>query len=265
MSPNSQSSPRAVRLDTTHLSAAAALLGPRFDEVVLRRELASGDGYCWMGAVHGDGTLVAAHRGLRWGAYLLMKGLFVADAWRDSPCGLLVAQALRAWARDVGYRGIAAWTEPSKPEAALARRLRMTATGPRFHRYRWDTTAPPPATRRTSRTFGILELKRAEGAPLVGDLTGLECDDIRECYWWVLDREVVLLGGNPARSPADTSALMGSLEPVAHQAGATAVELLLEAADVSAALLLASMGARRASRTPVRFGVANFRRTAVLC
>ncbi|MGW0121560.1 hypothetical protein [Streptomyces sp. NPDC003327] len=254
----------ARRLRAGEIEAALRLCP--FEDVdadVVRRELAAEADYCWMGLFTPDGTAAAVHRAMRWHRHLLLKGVFVDDAFRGSGAALGVAFALRDWAGEAGYDGVAAWVEPNKPEARLATRLRLRPSGPLLHRYLVrlpygsDAQRPPGTPPRTS---GTLVVPGADGAaPMVRELLGVPRGPAGGTrIAWVLDRSRLVLSGNPCRSTADLGALPAAVREAAVSAGATAVEVLVEAADIPAALAMAGLGARRLSRTPVTLGTVSF-------
>lgn len=246
--------------------AEAALRICSFEDVdaeVVRRELAAEDDYCWMGLFASDGTVSAVHRAMRWHQHLLLKGIFVDDAYRGSGAALDVAFAMRNWARQAGYAGVVAWVEPNKPEAGLAARLRLRPVSPLLHRYliplpsTGGSERPSGALRPTAGTFSVP--LRDEGAPMVHELLGIRQDhSASNRIAWVLDRSRLVLSGNPCRSLGDLDDLVTAAEHSAVLTGATAVEVVVEAADLHAALYLAGVGARRLSRSPVNLGMLSF-------
>ncbi|MFD6983730.1 GNAT family N-acetyltransferase [Streptomyces sp. NPDC059956] len=259
------------------------------DADVIRRELAAGADYCWMGLFTPDGKPAAVHRAMRWGRHLLLKGVFVDEEFRGSGAALAVAFAIRDWAREAGYEGVAAWVEPNKPEARLGTRLRLRPVGPRLHRYLVElpygsgterpagtpqrTSGTPPRTSGTPprssgtppRTSGTLVVPGGSGAaPMVPELLGVAGSPSASTpsagtrLAWVLDRSRLVLSGNPCRSTGDLDGFLAALEDTAVSVGATAAEVVLEAADIMAALAMAGLGARRLSRSPVTLGMVSF-------
>lgn len=200
---------------------------------------------------------------MRWHRHLLLKGVFADDAFRGSGAALGAAFAIRDWAREAGYEGVAAWVEPNKPEARLATRLRLRTVGPLLHRYLVRLPYGSDAERPTAtppRTSGTLVVPGGdERAPMVRELLGVPhspSDGTRLA--WVLDRSRIVLSGNPCRSMGDLDRFLAAVEDTAVSAGATAAEVVVEAADIPAALAMAGLGARRLSRTPVALGMVSF-------
>ncbi|MFJ3878469.1 GNAT family N-acetyltransferase [Streptomyces sp. NPDC090077] len=246
--------------------AAAALRLCPFDDVdadVIRRELAAEGDYCWMGLFTPDGELAAVHRAMRWHRHLLLKGVFVDDGFRGTGAALGAAFAIRDWAREAGYDGVVAWVEPNKPEARLAARLRLRPVGPLLHRYLvrlpYGTGAERPAGT-PPRASGTLVVPGGdEAAPMVRELLGVpRGPSAGTRLAWVLDRSRLVLSGTPCRSTGDLDGFLSALRDTAGPVGATAAEVLVEAADIPAALAMAGLGARRLSRSPVRLGMASF-------
>lgn len=246
--------------------ADAALRLCPFEDVdadVVRRELRAGADYCWMGLFTPDGEPAAVHRAMRWHRHLLLKGVFADDAFRGSGAALGAAFAIRDWAREAGYEGVAAWVEPNKPEARLAARLRLRTAGPLLHRYLvrlpyGSSAGRAPGT--PPRMSGTLVVPGGDGtAPMVRELLGVpRSPSAGTRLAWVLDRSRLVLSGNPCRSTGDLAGFLAAVEDAARPAGATAAEVLVEAADIPAALAMAGLGARRLSRTPVRLGMVSF-------
>ncbi|MEU8508750.1 hypothetical protein AB0C40_29385 [Streptomyces brevispora] len=235
------------------------------DATALTRELTARDDYLWVGLTSPGGGLGAVHRSMRWGSHLLLKGVFVDDSARGSGASLELGFATREFARDSGYAGIAAWVEPHKPEAGLARMLRLRTSGPLLHRF----DIPVPDGDRPARVPGpvdrsrVLDLpRRAPAAPLVADVLA-DHDEFGPTggatrVHWVLDRHRLVLSGFPGRSVADLGELVSAATPLARAHGARFIEFPMQAADLSATLSLAAAGARRLSRTPVRIGRLHF-------
>ncbi|WP_327171840.1 hypothetical protein OG471_20940 [Streptomyces sp. NBC_01336] len=234
------------------------------DPAVLARELTD-DGYLWMGLASPSGGLGAVHRGMRWGSRLLLKGVFVDASVRGSGAALELGFAMRDHARDSGYAGVAAWVEPHKPEAGLARMLRLRTSGPLLHRFEiafpdGDRPARVPLPAHRNRVLALPG--RAPATPLVADVVA---DDdghgpAHEAVGahWVLDRHRLVLSGFPGHSVADLGELVSAAAPLARAQGARFLEFPMPAADLSAALCLAAAKARRLSRTPVRLGLLRF-------
>jgi hypothetical protein len=258
----------ARRLHDAEVDAALRLCP--FDDVdagVIRRELAAGADHCWMGLFTPDGTLAAVHRAMRWHRHLLLKGVFVDDGFRGSGAALGAAFAIRDWAREAGYEGVAAWVEPNKPEARLAGRLRLRPVGPLLHRYlvrlphASDAERPTGTPPRTSGTLVVPGFVPGgdEAAPMVRELLGVpQGPSAGTRLAWVLDRSRLVLSGNPCRSMADLGGFLAAVEDTAVSVGATAAEVVVEAADIPAALAMAGLGARRLSRSPVALGLVSF-------
>ncbi|MEV4893007.1 hypothetical protein AB0K48_26855, partial [Nonomuraea sp. NPDC055795] len=221
--------------------AGAVLNLCSFDDVdasVVERELSAGSLYCWMGLYTPDGTPAALHRGLRWHRHLLLKGLFVADRFRESGVGLRAAFAIRAWARQQDLAGILAWIEHGRPESHLAQRLRLRPSSPLLHRYLLPLPCPPGGAARAVPATGVVTVP-GDGAPMVKELLGLEQDDPGSTrLGWALDRTRLLLSGNPCATVADLPVLVEAAATPAAATGATGIEVLFEAADLHAAFQL---------------------------
>ncbi|MFD3531409.1 GNAT family N-acetyltransferase [Streptomyces sp. NPDC058664] len=268
-SPRTGSGLTARRLRAGEVDAALRLCP--FEDVdadVVRRELAAEADYCWMGMFTPDGTPAAVHRAMRWHRHLLLKGVFVDDGFRGSGAALGAAFAVRDWAREAGYEGVVAWVEPNRPEARLATRLRLRTVGPLLHRYLVplpygsDAARPAGTPPRTSGTLvvpGEVVPAEDEAAPMVRELLGVpRSPSAGTRLAWVLDRSRLVLSGNPCRSTGDLDGLLAAAEDTAVSAGATAAEVVVEAADIPAALTMAGRGARRLSRSPVALGMVTF-------
>ncbi|HET6353208.1 GNAT family N-acetyltransferase [Streptomyces sp.] len=263
-SPRTGSGLTARRLHDGEVDAALRLCPfEGVDADVIRRELAAEADYCWMGLFTPDGTPAAVHRAMRWHRHLLLKGVFVDDEFRGSGAALGVAFAIRDWAREVGYEGVVAWVEPNKPEARLATRLRLRPVGPLLHRYLVQLPYGSDAERPTGappRTSGTLVVPgRDEAAPMVRELLGVpRSPSAGTRLAWVLDRSRLVLSGNPCRSMGDLDGFLAAVKDTAVSAGATAAEMVVEAADIPAALAMVGLGARRLSRSPVALGMVSF-------
>ncbi|MEU1290595.1 hypothetical protein [Kitasatospora sp. NPDC005856] len=266
----------ARRLRTGDAEAAARLCSfEDVDAAVVERELAAPDDYCWMGLFRADGTPAAVHRGMRWHRHLLLKGVFVDDGHRGVSAAVGAAFAIRDWARQAGYAGVLAWMERNKPEAQLAARLRIRPVGPLLHRFlvplpaagdaAGSDTAPSTGSGLPRPGAGTLTVPLpGEGAPAVGELLGIEQDDPDGTrVGWILDRSRLVLSGNPCRSVDDLKVLRAAAAQTAAATGATALEVLFEAADLLTALSLAKAGVKRLSRSPVNLGVLHFESRSV--
>ncbi|MER7842065.1 hypothetical protein ABTY98_40825 [Streptomyces sp. NPDC096040] len=225
------------------------------DAATLTRELVGGRDYLWMGLDLPNGDLGAVHRSMKWGNYLLLKGVFVNEPLRGSGAALELAFALRDAARNGGYAGLAAWVEPHKPEAALARMLRLRSAGPLVHRFEVPVPDDAPYAAASVQDCGPITVDLPESAPLVADLL---TDDSPTTVHWVHDRHRLVLSGFPPRSISDLGLVLSAAAPVARSKGARYLEFPVPAADLSAAFFLASVKARRLSRTPVRLGRVDF-------
>lgn len=239
----------------------------------LVRELTAEDDYLWMGLVTPTEGLYAVHRSMRWGRHLLLKGIFVHEPSRGSGAALELAFALRDSARNAGYAGIVAWVEPHQREAGLARLLRLRQTGPLLHRFEiplWDgdgqDSSVGDATHclANSDTIVVDVPGKKQATPMLDDLLSVAEDPRRPPAYgpvtvhWVLDRRRLVLSSFPYHSIADLPELTSAMKTLARAQGASALEIPLPAADISAALSLASIKARRLSRTPVRIGRLDF-------
>lgn len=245
---------------------AAASLCPfeNLDAKAISLELSERDYYCWLGLHSPNGDLAAVHRGMRWHDYFLLKGLFVDPRFAATSVGLRTAMAMRDCARELGYKGVLAWVEPGRREAQLAARLRLRPSSGLLHRYLVPlpqagekSMAPPTHRRALGGTLGI-EIE-GDSPPLVPELLGIQQPRPGVMtVAWVQDRSRMLLSGNPCSSINDLTALLEAAEQCGQTSGATSLELLFEAADLDAALHLATRGAKRLSRTPVLLGASLF-------
>ncbi|MCX5000785.1 hypothetical protein OG739_36465 [Streptomyces longwoodensis] len=250
---------RVRRLTTVDIESVLRIVDlEELDAAALRRELTCGDDYLWAGIDLPNGSLGAVHRSMTWGNHLLLKGVFVDEVLRGSGAALELAFALRDAARGGGHSGLAAWVEPHKPEAALARMLRLRPTGPLVHRFEVPVAADGPRAAASVRSCGRITMalpRLAAQVPLVADLlTG----DSPAAIQWVHDRHRLVLSGFPPSSVTDLELLVSAAAPVARANGARYLEFPAPAADLPAALFLASVKARRLSRTPVQLGRADF-------
>ncbi|RQR40631.1 hypothetical protein [Burkholderia sp. Bp9142] len=231
----------------------------------LTTELAAPDFYTWMGLFFGD-ELIALHRGMRWGSWLLFKGLIVAPAYRGSPAGIQLAIALREYARSIGYAGVIVWVEPGKPERGIAAMLRMKRHGPLVHRFEFPL---PCAAECLARGFvtpiyaNRISIRR-RGRPMVPNLVASSHDG-GSVFYWVSDDGRLVLSGNPCGSVEDLPDLISEVVPIAQSVGATAIEFPILAHDVEAMIAFVSKGARRLSRTPVYLGLHMFDACAPAC
>ncbi|MFB7076431.1 hypothetical protein [Streptomyces sp. NPDC056308] len=228
------------------------------DSTTLARELVRADDYLWMGLDSPAGGLGAVHRSMRWGEYLLLKGVFVDEPLRGSGAALELAFALRDTARHGQYAGLVAWIEPHKPEAGLAHMLRLRATGPVIHRFDAPVPEDVPAVAVPAHSTGALTVDLPDSqrpTPLVDDLLSA---DSPKAVRWVLDRHRLVLSGFPPCSVSDLHLVLSTAGPLARAQGAGFVEFPVPASDLSAAFTLVALKARRLSRTPVRLGRLDF-------
>lgn len=247
---------------------------------VISRELAAPADYRWLGVVTRGGELRAAHRAMRWGSHLLMKGVFVRDSDRGSSAALDLVFALRDFARGAGYAGIVAWVEPRNSESWLARLLRMHERDPLLHRFEIPVTSRPGAAGADGLELSYATDTRAisvmSSRPMLEDFLGSvpcshqpQADPARErqrvSVRWTVDGSRLVLSGCPCSSPTDLPQLAVALAPLSAAYGASAIEVPMPAADLAAALFLSSMKARRLSRTPVRVGRMDFLDTRSTC
>jgi Acetyltransferase (GNAT) family len=230
----------------------------RIDPLAASLELGTPRYYTWMG-LFSDDNLIAVHRSMRWGPYLLLKGLIVAPQHRGSTAGLRLAIALMEYAKSIGYAGIVVWVEPSKPEREIAARLRINLRGPLVHRI--EIPLPEEAG---SRRLGSMQPIRAgtmsiepRGIPMVPDLITPPCKRYSDLHW-VYDNGRIVLSGNPCGSVADFPDLVFKIMPIAQSVGATALELPIMACDLESMFSIVSTGARRLSRTAVCLGLREF-------
>jgi hypothetical protein len=201
---------------------------------------------------------------------------------RGTGTALELAFALRDLARSAGYAGIVAWVEPHEQEAALARLLRLRQTGPLLHRFEIPLSCGGGQDRSVgdsipcltnSGTIAFDGAGSQQAPPMLDDLLSVTEDrqhlgdagptDRRQPHYrrktvhWVLDRHRLVLSGLPCQSVADLPKLIVAMRTVPAQS-ASALEVPVPAADLSAALSLVSIKARRLSRTPVRIGRLDF-------
>ena len=277
------SSGRVCRLTPANTDEILRLVN--FDDLnraTLVRELTAEDDYLWVGLVTPAGALCGVHRSMRWRRHLLLKGVFVDESARGSGAALELAFALRDSARSAGFAGIVAWVEPHKPEAGLARLLRLRQTSPLLHRFEiplsdgdgQDSSLGDAHCFANSGTIVLDVAWRKQATPMLDDLLGVAEDPqpragaepvdgrppLGGCaaVHWVLDRHRLVLSGLPCRSIVDLPELTSAMKTLARAQGACALEIPVPAADISAALSLASIKARRLSRTPVRIGRLDF-------
>lgn len=240
-----------------------------------------------MGLDSPSGHLCAVHRSMRWGRHLLLKGVFVDQSSRGSGAALELGFALRDSACRAGYLGIAAWVEPHKPEAGLARLLRLRQAGPLLHRYEVlvseddaeeQTIADAAGSQGHNGTITLDLPGPGGGRPMVDDLLGeigapqphpdVVCAGTpprvhrRTAIHWVLDRRRLVLSSFPCRSIDELPALISAMTTLIGAQSASALEIPVPAADLPATLFLASIKARRLSRTPVRLGRLDFATTS---
>lgn len=199
---------RVRRLTTVDIESVLRIVDlEELDAAALRRELTCGDDYLWAGIDLPNGSLGAVHRSMTWGNHLLLKGVFVDEVLRGSGAALELAFALRDAARGGGHSGLAAWVEPHKPEAALARMLRLRPTGPLVHRFEVPVAADGPRAAASVRSCGRITMalpRLAAQVPLVADLlTG----DSPAAIQWVHDRHRLVLSGFPPH-PSPTSSFL---------------------------------------------------------
>ncbi|WP_026411068.1 hypothetical protein [Actinomadura oligospora] len=229
----------------------------------LAAETAAGDDYLWLGMAGSSGRLFAAHRGMRWGRHLLLKGVFVEEAERGSGAAPQLAFALRSEARAHGFAGIAAWVEPHMAEAALAGILRLRQTGPYLHRYEIPLHGPRDAAGGRPANAGTIAMGpagEASFAPGVEDLFawGETYANGEQVTHWVMDGPRFVLSACPSPATTELPRLTAHVSPLARAQGAQTLEVPVQATDLVAALSLTNTGARRLSRTPVRLGRFDF-------
>lgn len=240
------------------MGAFSGLSGDR-----LAVETAAGDDYLWVGMTGPTGRLYAAHRSMRWGRHLLLKGVFVEEAERGSGAAPQLAFALRSAARANGFAGIAAWVEPRRAESALAGILRMRQTGPYLHRYEIPLTGSREDAGVRPANTGTVELGPADEvspAPGVEDLFAWGETHARggQVTHWVRDGRRFVLSASPSPATTELPRLTAHVCPLARAHGAQALEVFVQATDLVAALSLPNTGARRLSRAPIRLGRLDF-------
>ena len=245
--------------------------GRRYTADVLAGELADFASYRWAGVRGDDGRLVAAHRALRWGGYLFLKGVFVDPAARGGDGAPRLAFFLRDLARREAMPGIAAWVSESSPaQLALARRLRLERTGPPLHLYtlpfagflgdRADRTSCAPAEA-AGRIESVLARRHAElsARVVLADLLKKPDPGVTSAGLAARralpDRNRLLLSSLPCTGPDDLCALLAELAPAARALGLDEAELCVPAADIPFALWLTSRKAPRVSPRPVYVGL----------
>ena len=200
----------------------------------------------WLGLWDQE-QLLAVHRAIQFGPYLHLKGLFVAARHRGGPAGLLVARATLAYALGCGSEGVLAWIEPSKPDRALAERLRISPQGPLVHRF--GLVVPNVRDRQIPlQGTGVLSSK---GMSLETNLLG------RHEILWTMDRDRLILSAAPVGDPNHLLALVGDL---AYKMGARQIEFPIVVADLGALITTHAAGARRLSRATVFLGCTFFRK-----
>ncbi len=218
-----------------------------------QEELQAPRDFAWFGHFV-DERVVALHRALRWGSYLHLKGVFVADEFRGTATAIRLALALKSYARLGGWEGVAGWVEPTKPERVLAERLRLHRSGPMVHRIELEfLEGPTPDITEGRSLSGSANFD--EGPWLVPDLLGSSGTALH----WVRDGGRLVLSGNPCTAVGDLPELLHQLTPLARAVGAGALELPINAASLLDLLGLAARGVKRLSRTPVYLGRHRFR------
>lgn len=265
------------RLTPMDLSALTALVGSqRFTEYVLAMELEPGSPYRWVGVLD-SGELCGAHRGLLWGDYLFLKGVFVDESARGTDAVLRLAFALRDVAWDAGAAGIAAWvSESSRPQVTIAQRLRLQLSAETLHLYSLSLPTGrqgKPASQPTFRSVrGEVTTDFGE-EPLVADmLKDSTAPEIvtgegrlrapfgsRQSVSWVLDRDRIALSGLPCRCIDDFGCLLPALALIGAPMDIFTIELPVPATDFSLAIWLAAKNARRISQRPQKMGKYHFR------
>jgi hypothetical protein len=235
----------------------------RFAALDLCKELNAPGFYIWMGLFSSD-RLLAVHRSMRLGFYLLLKGLYVAPELRGSHGGLQLAIALREHARLLGYHGVVAWVELAKPERELATRLRIKVRGPVVHRFELpleDLTAsengPVGKPNADRPNYSGKKLIEPQCKPMVPDLIKPYCND-GQVFHWVSDQYRIVLSANPCGRLSDIRSLTSMIAPIARSVGATALEFPILASDLRNMLSIVSYGARRLSRSAVCLGMCDF-------
>jgi hypothetical protein len=242
-------------------------------------ELAAENDYYWMGLVTPTGRLCAVHRSMRWGRHLLLKGVSVDESARGSEAALQLAFALRDAARNEGYAGVAAWVEPHKPEAGLARMLRLREIGPMVHLFEVPVSAQTSDETDTegagslgsAANTGTITLQvtgPAGSPPMVPNLLGsIEAPPRHEdvapadgevTVHWVVDGRRLVLSACPCVTITQLPQMVSEIHSMVRASGADVVEVPLPAADLLAALFLTGTKARRLSRTPARLGRLDF-------
>lgn len=242
--------------DTDDISRLAS-----FDGLTRKRlaeELGEPANYRWWGLHGTDGTLHAVHRSMRWGRHLLLKGVVVDEAARGSNALLRLAFALRDAARDEGFAGVAAWVEPYRPEAALARLLRLRQSGPLVHRFQIPLLSQDEQlTGAGAASSGVSVL--ATVGVVTPDLLANPAGAGQVTVSWGLDGRRLVLSACPCPTAADLPELAERFRPLASSLGADSLEVPVPGGDLLAALVLAGRKARRLSRTAVRLGRLDFR------
>lgn len=225
----------------------------------IRWELERPATHAWLGVRSADGRLAAVHRALRWDRYLLLKGLCIDPALSERSVGLALALAIRDLARDQGCAGVAAWVEPNHPESHLAARLRLRPATGLLHRY-WVPAPDVVGSGVDVDGTGVLELTVGKDVrPLVNEV--LRLDQPRPegtRLAWLMDRNRMLLSGTPCASIDGLGSLLRDVSEASGVVPKEGFEVLFEAADLAAGLVLAGTGGHRLSRTPVRLAVYEF-------
>ncbi|MEJ8675580.1 hypothetical protein [Chromobacterium amazonense] len=228
--------------------------GEGISQEVLEMELKRPDVYVWVGMLDHN-KLIAIHRGLVWGGYLLLKGVAVSKKWQGSIAALQLASFMLSHAKLFGLKGVAAWVEPSKPERFLSERLKIKPHGQFLHRYSipfHNLNCSPSYTEkiilsgRESFTF--------DKSPLVDDIFMSSGTDIS----WIFDNGRLVLSANPCGHVSQLSNVINKFSPLAKDIGAKALEVFIPAVDLMSSVEILRYQVQRLSRTPVRLGIRTF-------
>lgn len=244
------------RLDARDAGALEALAPFPADGLRPCYELTIPRNYVWWGVFSGT-RLIAAHRGLRWGDSLMLKGLYVAKEYLGTSAGLQAAFAVRDFARSEGYCSAVAWVELAKPERHIATRLRLALNGPALHRLAFpvfdhDPEMSPQVPAEQNLICGTLSVGMTE-SPLVENMLAPSGSGASE-FAYVLDQNRIVLSGNPCREASDIPLLLEKVEPVARLLQVGTLEIPVPASDIARLFAFAACGGQRLSRTPVMLG-----------
>ncbi len=204
---------------------------------VVEHDLRNRHDNIWVGAKDPEGKIVAAHRGVRAGNRLFLKGLIVSPEAEGTLLAMRIAWAIKQVAEEEGYAGLHSWIEPFKPEAILARRLRLQPEGELLHRF----VIP-------IETLGTEGLPTPAETPPTNNRAGQA----------MMTGEDLLSVLTPVFSADDLVRWVHRSLPSTTRGQLANVEFSAPASDLPLVLSLLAMGARRINRTPVYLGTLDF-------